>query len=220
VSDVQVLKKNVPHVQVLMLSNNNLSSSDVFRNMPNLRELYLRNNNFSLLGLLLDHLMMLPTLQVLCLAGNPCAKPGYRYYQRVFLSLPHLQVLDAVRRTDFMADPSKYVTATPLQSNNKEAAEDEDKAQQNLPQEEDLDVKVVQDKPLARKVVLATEKPIVKPATAATTAAVNRSFRIPRGLFKKQSTQRRVIKTIIILLDELSNEQMAWLHGETKRRIT
>lgn len=92
-SDISVLRQ-MPNVEVLSLSVNNISSLEDFAHCPRLRELYLRKNNIediSEIGCLKN----LPKLRVLWLSDNPCANVEH-YRMTVLKNLPKLTKLDTV----------------------------------------------------------------------------------------------------------------------------
>lgn len=92
-SDISVLRQ-MPNVEVLSLSVNNISSLEDFAHCPRLRELYLRKNNIediSEIGCLKN----LPKLRVLWLSDNPCANVDH-YRMTVLKNLPKLTKLDTV----------------------------------------------------------------------------------------------------------------------------
>lgn len=86
------LVKEMPALQVLSLSVNNISNLEPFKNLKNLQELYLRRNNISDLSQL-AYLSSLKNLKILWLSENPIANiPFYR--EIVIKCLPHLERLD------------------------------------------------------------------------------------------------------------------------------
>ncbi|XP_058953433.2 cilia- and flagella-associated protein 410 [Pocillopora verrucosa] len=92
-SDISVLRQ-MPNVEVLSLSVNNISSLEDFAHCPRLRELYLRKNSIediSEIGCLKN----LPKLRVLWLSDNPCANVEH-YRMTVLKNLPKLTKLDTV----------------------------------------------------------------------------------------------------------------------------
>lgn len=95
-TDVSIVRQ-MPHVQVLSLSVNNITSLVDFGGCKNLQELYLRENKIRDLNELL-HLQELQHLKKLWLAGNPCAEqPNYR--MTVLRALPRLETLDNIHVT-------------------------------------------------------------------------------------------------------------------------
>ncbi|KAL5965728.1 hypothetical protein TSMEX_006540 [Taenia solium] len=68
------LLQNVPTLEVVSLSSNNISSLEVFSFCVNLKELYLRNNAIFDLNEV-RHLSSLNLLHTLFLLGNPCCYP-------------------------------------------------------------------------------------------------------------------------------------------------
>jgi len=96
-TDVSILRQ-MPHLQVLSLSVNRISSLADFECCSSLRDLYLRKNCIDSLSEL-SHLQDLPCLRVLWLEENPCARlPNYR--QRVLRYLPQLDKLDNIPVTN------------------------------------------------------------------------------------------------------------------------
>lgn len=92
-SDVSIVEQ-MPFVEVLSLSINEISSLREFAACKNLQELYLRKNKISDLNELF-YLQNLVNLKKLSLAENPCVEhKNYRY--TVLKALPHLQLLDNV----------------------------------------------------------------------------------------------------------------------------
>ncbi|KAI1292655.1 hypothetical protein HDE_06870 [Halotydeus destructor] len=92
-TDVSLVKQ-MPCVQVLSLSVNNITSLIDFGSCKNLQELYLRENKIKDLSQLV-HLQDLTNLKKLWLSGNPCTEqPNYRL--TVLRALPNLEMLDNV----------------------------------------------------------------------------------------------------------------------------
>lgn len=90
-AEVSVLHQ-LPNLEVLNLSCNNLATLRDLSSCRHLRELYIRKNQISEF-VELDHLAGLPRLEVLWLAENPLTSlPGYR--ARVLATLPHIRKLD------------------------------------------------------------------------------------------------------------------------------
>lgn len=92
-SDISVLRQ-MPNVEVLSLSVNNISSLKDFAHCPRLRELYLRKNcigDINEIGCLKN----LPKLRVLWLSDNPCATVEH-YRMTILKNLPKLTKLDTV----------------------------------------------------------------------------------------------------------------------------
>lgn len=95
-TDVSIVRQ-MPNVQVLSLSVNNITSLADFGTCKNLVELYLRENKIKDLNQL-THLQDLQHLKKLWLAGNPCAElPNYR--MTVLKALPNLEMLDNIHVT-------------------------------------------------------------------------------------------------------------------------
>lgn len=92
-SDISVLRQ-MPNVEVLSLSVNNISSLEDFAHCPRLRELYLRKNNIEDINEI-GCLKNLPKLRVLWLSDNPCANVDH-YRMTVLKNLPKLTKLDTV----------------------------------------------------------------------------------------------------------------------------
>eukprot|EP01017_Pseudomicrothorax_dubius_P027738 TRINITY_DN3235_c0_g2_i1.p1 TRINITY_DN3235_c0_g2~~TRINITY_DN3235_c0_g2_i1.p1 ORF type:complete len:270 (+),score=47.89 TRINITY_DN3235_c0_g2_i1:118-927(+) len=111
IEDVSILRE-MPNVEVLSLSVNQIASLKEFGNCPRLQELYLRKNNITDLSEI-RFLAPLQGLKVLWLWDNPIAeKDIYRPY--IIKNLPNLVKLDntqvtpeekqAAQRTDFSAE--------------------------------------------------------------------------------------------------------------------
>ncbi len=89
--DVSIISE-MPAVEEVSLSLNNISSLRPFAKCPEITELYLRKNNVSDLKEIL-HLRNLSKLKVLWLACNPVSEnPYYRIF--IVKHLPHLTKLD------------------------------------------------------------------------------------------------------------------------------
>ncbi|XP_016105173.1 cilia and flagella associated protein 410 [Sinocyclocheilus grahami] len=84
----------IPNIEVLTLSANQISSLEHISSCRHLSELYLRRNSIASLSEL-KHLQQLSRLKVLWLAENPCcdAEP-HRYRMTVIRNLPGLHKLD------------------------------------------------------------------------------------------------------------------------------
>uniref|UniRef100_A0A673MMX3 Cilia- and flagella-associated protein 410 n=1 Tax=Sinocyclocheilus rhinocerous TaxID=307959 RepID=A0A673MMX3_9TELE len=103
-SDLESVKKlncwcisifvEIPNIEVLTLSANQISSLEHISSCQHLSELYLRRNSIPSLSEL-KHLQQLSRLKVLWLAENPCcdAEP-HRYRMTVIRNLPGLHKLD------------------------------------------------------------------------------------------------------------------------------
>jgi len=93
--DVSILKQ-VPNLEVLALTVNQISTLADFGQCHKLKELYLRRNNIPAKASELRHLKGLAHLKVLNLGENPISSqlPGYRLL--VLKTLPDLEKLDDV----------------------------------------------------------------------------------------------------------------------------
>ncbi|KAL9966134.1 hypothetical protein ACROYT_G024158 [Oculina patagonica] len=92
-NDISVLRQ-MPNVEVLSLSVNNITSLKDFAHCPRLRELYLRKNSIRDINEI-GCLKNLPKLRVLWLSDNPCADTE-KYRMTVLKNLPKLTKLDTV----------------------------------------------------------------------------------------------------------------------------
>ncbi|KAL0967028.1 hypothetical protein UPYG_G00303660 [Umbra pygmaea] len=92
-TDISIFSQ-IPHIEVLTLSVNSISSLSPLSGCLFLTELYLRRNLIPVLSEL-SHLRPLPRLKVLWLAENPCCgtEPGH-YRLTVLRCLPRLHKLD------------------------------------------------------------------------------------------------------------------------------
>ncbi|NP_001087518.1 cilia and flagella associated protein 410 S homeolog isoform X1 [Xenopus laevis] len=92
-TDISVCHE-LPNIEVITLSVNNISTLEPISYCHNLTELYLRKNNISSLNEL-NYLKPLPRLKILWLSENPCcgADPQ-KYRMTVLRNLPNLQKLD------------------------------------------------------------------------------------------------------------------------------
>ncbi|MCL4148918.1 UNVERIFIED_CONTAM: hypothetical protein GTU68_010076 [Idotea baltica] len=86
--------RNLPNVEVLSLSVNQIATLEDFQYCNNLQELYIRKNNISDINEVL-YLQQIPKLKSLWLSDNPCADFN-EYRLTVLRALPHLQKLDNV----------------------------------------------------------------------------------------------------------------------------
>lgn len=92
-SDISLCRE-MPNIEVITLSVNQITSLQPLSQCQNLAELYLRKNNIQSLREIC-HLQGLPCLRVLWLAENPCCGPNpHRYRMTVLRTLPGLQKLD------------------------------------------------------------------------------------------------------------------------------
>ncbi|TSL68203.1 Protein C21orf2 [Bagarius yarrelli] len=92
-TDITIFSE-IPNVEVLTLSANNISSLEHLSNCLSLTELYLRRNDIQSLSEL-NHLKNLTCLKVLWLAENPCCGTDpVKYRLSVLKNLPGLQKLD------------------------------------------------------------------------------------------------------------------------------
>ncbi|XP_015262349.1 PREDICTED: protein C21orf2 isoform X2 [Gekko japonicus] len=84
----------LPNVEVITFSVNNISDLEPVSQCQHLTELYLRKNRIASLAELF-HLKKLPHLRILWLSENPCCGPDlHRYRMTVLRNLPNLQKLD------------------------------------------------------------------------------------------------------------------------------
>ncbi|XP_027018714.1 cilia and flagella associated protein 410 isoform X2 [Tachysurus fulvidraco] len=132
-TDISIFTE-MPNVEVLTLSANNISNLEHIASCQNLSELYLRRNNIKSLSEL-SHLKNLTCLKVLWLAENPCCGVDpIKYRLTVLRNLPGLQKLDNQVVTEeelalALEDREEAVTppgpATASSSNGLEDAESE-----------------------------------------------------------------------------------------------
>lgn len=92
-NDISVLRQ-MPNVEVLSLSVNNITSLKDFAHCPRLRELYLRKNSIRDINEI-GCLKNLPRLRVLWLSDNPCANVE-KYRMTILKNLPKLTKLDTI----------------------------------------------------------------------------------------------------------------------------
>lgn len=119
-ADVSILSQ-MPNVEVLSLSVNQISTLKDFAQCLKLQELYLRKNEVAELAEV-QWLVDLPDLRVLWLSDNPCADiPNYR--QKVLQYLPKLTKLDnddvtvgEKRDVETKADATQADTKAPIAS--------------------------------------------------------------------------------------------------------
>ncbi|XP_077205270.1 cilia- and flagella-associated protein 410 [Paroedura picta] len=84
----------LPNVEVITFSVNNISDLEPVSQCQHLTELYLRKNRIASLAELF-HLKKLPHLRILWLSENPCCgSDSHRYRMTVLRNLPNLQKLD------------------------------------------------------------------------------------------------------------------------------
>ncbi|XP_078580300.1 cilia- and flagella-associated protein 410-like [Branchiostoma floridae x Branchiostoma japonicum] len=92
-TDVSVFRQ-MPNIEVISLSVNNITTLQDFRFCQNLQELYVRKNCIAELSEIC-YLKSLPKLRVLWLADNPCETADKdKYKMTVLKTLPNLQKLD------------------------------------------------------------------------------------------------------------------------------
>lgn len=96
-TDVSIFAQ-MPKIEVIGVSVNNITHLEHFSHCPNLTELYIRKNCIADLGQVW-YLKKLPKLKVLWLADNPCAA-GEKYRYSVLKMLPNLQKLDNITVTN------------------------------------------------------------------------------------------------------------------------
>ncbi|KFW93875.1 Protein C21orf2, partial [Phalacrocorax carbo] len=86
--------RDLPNIEVITFSANDISDLEPLTQCQNLSELYLRKNNITSLNELF-YLKNLPRLRVLWLSENPCCgSDPHRYRMTVLRNLPSLQKLD------------------------------------------------------------------------------------------------------------------------------
>uniref|UniRef100_A0A8C5REX4 Cilia- and flagella-associated protein 410 n=1 Tax=Laticauda laticaudata TaxID=8630 RepID=A0A8C5REX4_LATLA len=93
ISDISICHE-LPNVEVVTFSANNIYSLEPFNQCEKLTELYLRRNCISSLHELF-HLKKLPRLRILWMSENPCCGSDlHRYRMTVLRNLPSLHKLD------------------------------------------------------------------------------------------------------------------------------
>ncbi|KAF7253419.1 hypothetical protein EYD10_01003, partial [Varanus komodoensis] len=86
--------RELPNIEVITFSANNISDLEPMTQCQNLTELYLRRNSIASLNELF-HLKKLSRLKILWLSENPCCGPDPHHYRMTVLrNLPNLQKLD------------------------------------------------------------------------------------------------------------------------------
>lgn len=125
-NDVSILK-NLPSIEILTLSVNEITSLESLQYCSNLTELYIRNNKIDDLDQIF-YLKNLKKLRILWLADNPAADQD-NYRLTVIRNLRNLQKLDNITITheerlnavkfgnDIKAPPSKIVTLSDSDEN-------------------------------------------------------------------------------------------------------
>ncbi|XP_066476888.1 cilia- and flagella-associated protein 410 [Tiliqua scincoides] len=92
-ADISICRE-LPNIEVITFSVNNISDLEPMNQCQNLTELYLRKNSIASLHELF-HLKKLPRLRILWLSENPCCgSDPHRYRMTVLRNLPNLQKLD------------------------------------------------------------------------------------------------------------------------------
>eukprot|EP01105_Mastigella_eilhardi_P024587 TRINITY_DN6454_c0_g1_i1.p1 TRINITY_DN6454_c0_g1~~TRINITY_DN6454_c0_g1_i1.p1 ORF type:complete len:341 (+),score=99.48 TRINITY_DN6454_c0_g1_i1:91-1023(+) len=110
-TDVSIIE-DMPLLEVVSFSMNNVASLASFAHCHNLAELYLRKNNVTDLSEL-RHLQANARLRILWLGSNPCAtEPNYRL--KVIRALPQLQKLDDLDITQEEHDQAQQLAVLPL----------------------------------------------------------------------------------------------------------
>ena len=94
-SDISVIK-DIPNLEVLALTVNNIDSLKEFQYCPKLKELFLRRNQIPASLIELSYLRNLKSLKVLNLSENPIAEQLPQYRLMVIKSIPTLEKLDDV----------------------------------------------------------------------------------------------------------------------------
>ncbi|XP_030066273.1 cilia- and flagella-associated protein 410 [Microcaecilia unicolor] len=92
-TDISICRE-LPNIEVITLSVNDISTLEPLSQCQNLCELYLRKNSIQSLAELF-YLKELPHLKILWLAENPCCEQDpQRYRMTVLRNLPNLRKLD------------------------------------------------------------------------------------------------------------------------------
>ena len=91
-SDISLVRQ-MPNLEVLNLSANNIVSLKDIAFCSQLKELYLRKNYIKLEEI--KHLKNLPNLEILWLTGNPCTEEA-SYKETILLNLPSIKKLDSI----------------------------------------------------------------------------------------------------------------------------
>ncbi|XP_053212884.1 myb-like protein AA isoform X2 [Panonychus citri] len=150
-SDVSIVQQ-MPNVEVLSLSINNIASLQDFSQCKNLQELYLRKNKISDINEIY-YLQDLSNLKKLTLEDNPCnQQANYRY--TILKALPQLEILDNANVTteelakaqtlgEDIYDPSSEQPSYPPingHSHQKLTIQQKQQQQQQLPDDEDYEI--------------------------------------------------------------------------------
>ncbi len=122
--DISILK-DVPNVEVVSLSVNNINTLKYFSYCKNLRELYLRKNQISNLEEI-NYLKNNSKLKILWLGENPiCALTNYRNF--VIYNMPQLSKLDNVTITQIEREESAAIYSSPSKNSYKAKGLDENR---------------------------------------------------------------------------------------------
>ncbi|XP_003218464.2 cilia- and flagella-associated protein 410 isoform X1 [Anolis carolinensis] len=215
IADISVCRE-LPNVEVMTLSANNISDLEPMNQCLNLTELYLRRNNIASLHELF-HLKKLPHLRILWLSENPCCGPDpFHYRMTVLRNLPHLQKLDNQMVTEEELSHAllegEEITAPPSTANTEHCC-------QNTTIESSMAESTVENENELMNFSLEETNKIreqlgMKPVPRDKFISFS-----PREIDGNQKKRNNILNAILLLLEELDSEGLEVVHETVENKL-
>ncbi|KAH0623929.1 hypothetical protein JD844_007139 [Phrynosoma platyrhinos] len=207
----------LPNIEVMTLSANNISNLEPVNRCLNLTELYLRRNSIASLHELF-HLKKLPRLRVLWLSENPCCGSDPHHYRMTVLrNLPNLQKLDNQMVTEeelshallegeeITAPPSKVDTDHCYQNSTMESRVTESTVEN---ENELMNFSLEETNKIREQLGM---KPVV-PRDKFTSLS-------PREIDGNRKKRNNILNAILLLLEELDSEGLDVVHQTVGNKL-
>lgn len=208
-TDISIFSQ-MPNIEVLTLSVNNITSLAPLAGCLSLSELYLRRNMIPSLSEL-SHLRSLTRLKVLWLAENPCCGTDSNHYRLTVLRcLPRLQKLDnqvvteeevaiALTQGEEVTTPPEPVQNQPSTNGHRDTETENDPLKYNMDETNKIREQLGM-KPLSRDKFPSLSSPST------------RENRPPVG-------KSHTLDAVLLLLKDLEEEELLVVHTATQNRL-
>uniref|UniRef100_A0A8D0EB27 Cilia- and flagella-associated protein 410 n=1 Tax=Salvator merianae TaxID=96440 RepID=A0A8D0EB27_SALMN len=216
ISDISICHE-LPNVEVITLSANNISDLEPMKSCQKLTELYLRRNSIASLRELF-HLKKLPRLRILWLSENPCCGTDpHRYRMTVLRNLPNLQKLDnrlvteeelshaQVEGEEITAPPAKLGVDSCCQSFTTESSMTESTVEN---ENEVLNFSLEETNKIREKLGM---KPVIPKEKFVAFS--------PREMDGNRKKRNNILNAILLLLEELDAEGLEVLHQTVGNKL-
>ncbi|XP_062987603.1 cilia- and flagella-associated protein 410 [Elgaria multicarinata webbii] len=209
ITDISICRE-LPNIEVITFSVNNISDLEPMNQCQHLTELYLRRNSIASLRELF-HLKKLSHLRILWLSENPCCGPDpHRYRMTVLRNLPTLQKLDNQMVTEeelshallegeeITAPPAKSVVDNCCQNSTTESSVTESTVEN---ENELLNFSLEETNKIREQLGM---KPVVPREKFS-------SFS-PREMDGNRKKRNNILNAILLLLEEVDSEGLEVVH--------